>query len=345
MKILSRITSDVPFFKLFGDDILEFKQSSWKRIQLFHSADKARTYLTDSYTQLEIENPSAKAYDNCYSFIYYLEQGEIFYKQAAQTPLSIKPILLYYGLVHLVKACLLSVDPYYPHSTTVLAHGVSTRKRKRRDYQFLEDEVKIQKNGLCTYFLERMFHVKHLEGEKFKMGDLLQLVVEMDECFLFLNGMPNMIELPRVDAHSCLIPKQLLESYYMDKKRMKEYLAHKCGKEIQWVKDEGENITLRQSIGNTPPFRYHMEKQSLWLPANIHAFTYLPDLLIHYLVLYNLSMISRYETEWWMELIKTTPNSDYPFIRNFLDITELKGPFLIENFLNKTSKEVPYPKE
>ena len=28
----------------------------------------------------------------------------------------------------------------------------------------------------------------------------------------------------------------------------------------------------------------------------------LPELLIHYLLLYNLSMISRYETDWWYDL-------------------------------------------
>ena len=44
----------------------------------------------------------------------------------------------------------------------------------------------------------------------------------------------------------------------------------------------------------------------------------LPELISHYLVLYNLSMIARYETEWWSELLKTTPNDDYPTIIQFL---------------------------
>ncbi|MEH7537842.1 YaaC family protein, partial [Bacillus toyonensis] len=55
----------------------------------------------------------------------------------------------------LFKACLLTIDPNYPESTTVLAHGVTTRKRKKQGYQFLEDEVKIQKNGLFTHVAEQ----------------------------------------------------------------------------------------------------------------------------------------------------------------------------------------------
>ena len=55
--------------------------------------------------------------------------------------------------------------------------------------------------------------------------------------------------------------------------------------------------------------------------------------MVHYLLLYNLSMIARYETEWWSELTKMMPNKDYPFIKTFLDITLQKSPFLIYEYL------------
>ncbi len=57
-------------------------------------------------------------------------------------------MLLFYGMSQLFKACLLTIDPNYPESTTVLAHGVTTRKRKKQGYQFLEDEVKVQKKWI-----------------------------------------------------------------------------------------------------------------------------------------------------------------------------------------------------
>ena len=58
----------------------------------------------------------------------------------------------------------------------------------------------------------------------------------------------------------------------------------------------------------------------------------LPELLIHYLLLYNLSMISRYETDWWYDLLGSYSSEDYPFIYQFLSISAQKIPYYISNF-------------
>lgn len=51
----------------------------------------------------------------------------------------------------------------------------------------MNDEIKIQKMGLCTHFSKKMFHVEHLEGEKIIMKDLFYQVPELDDCFTFIN--------------------------------------------------------------------------------------------------------------------------------------------------------------
>ncbi|MBS4210761.1 YaaC family protein [Bacillus sp. FJAT-50079] len=307
----------------------------WKRINFFQSAEMTEHYLKNTYKNLP--NAHTKNYDNCYPFMYYLEQGEIFYKQANDSPLSIKPMLLFYGLVHLIKACLLTVDPFYPNSTSVLAHGVSARKRKKRDYLFFDDEIKIQRNGICTYFSEKMFHVKHLEGEKFKMGELLSLVAELDDVFSFVKGESTMVPFDDgIDAW--IIPKEVAQSYFIDEKRLKELLNNKYPGNIDWKKNHSNTLLINKREMYHPPFRYHFDKQQLCLPNKFHQHDTLPDMLIHYLLLYNLSMISRYETEWWFEQLKTTPNSDMIFIQSFLDVTERKGPYLIYQFLMERMK-------
>ena len=57
-------------------------------------------------------------------------------------------------------------------------------------------------------------------------------------------------------------------------------------------------------------------------------FLHYPELIIHYLLLYNSSMIARYETEWWSELTKMMPNQDYPFIQSLLSVTLRKRTVL-----------------
>lgn len=51
--------------------------------------------------------------------------------------------------------------------------------------------------------------------------------------------------------------------------------------------------------------------------------------MVHYLLLYNLSMVSRYEAEWWGDLLVTKPEIDYPLITQFLKITAQKVPLLL----------------
>lgn len=311
------------FFLLKHHDI-------WIEFNYFQSASAVQNYLYDCYFHLGINEPERKSYDNCYPFIYYLEQAQTYYKQASDSPFSIKPVLLFYGFVHLIKAGLLTVDPYYPSSTSVLAHGVSTRKKKKRNYDFYHDEVKIQKNGLCTHFAEKMCGIKYLEGEKFKMGELLNLIPELDELFLFIHRKRNIIVFDKAD-NEWRIPEELPIAYHMSEERLKSYLEEKNGCPIHWTPDTLTIDAKRTKLN--PPFRYHLFKEVYGINASSEEFKDIPDILIHYLLLYNLSMIARYETEWWFDLIKTAADDTYPFVHTFLEIAQLKCPIIIHQFL------------
>ncbi|HEY4553506.1 MAG TPA: YaaC family protein, partial [Bacillaceae bacterium] len=226
-------------------------------LNYFQSASTTRRFLRNCYEQQDLPERELKSYDNCYPFMYYLEQGELYYTQATFSPLSIKPVLLFYGMIHLLKACLLTVDPVYPGTTSVLAHGVTTRKRKKQQYQFFNDEVKVQKNGLCTHFAERMFHVKQLEGEKFKMGPLLELIPELSDLFLFATGSGKMHFLEEAGKNRWLIPSVAAESYYMDDSRLKEYLNEKHIGPIPWVDGSLPGLAVDSSVSPLkPPFRF-----------------------------------------------------------------------------------------
>jgi hypothetical protein len=302
----------------------------WKSFSCFFSAEYCQTYLKNSYQKRNLENPEQKSYENGYAFLYYLEHGQIYYEQAGTAPLVLKPILLFYGLVHLIKACILSIDPLYPETTSVLAHGVSTRKRKKQNYQFFHDEVKLQKNGLFPFMSEKMFHMKQLEGEKIVMEELLRLVPELDDLLFLLEGKRAFTKI-ETQAGQFVIPEKTLDHYHMTESRFKEYLTSKT--DIIFS-DNGLTFQFNEdSIKGISPLKYHLEGGFYALPSRKNELAHFPELLIHYLLLYNLSMIARYETEWWSELTKMMPNRDYPVIRSFLDVTIHKGPYLIYEFL------------
>jgi len=214
----------------------------------------------------------------------------------------------------------------------VLAHGVSSRKRKKQNYHFFQDEVKFQKNGLFPFMSEKLFHMKQLEGEKVIMEELLQLIPELDDLFFLLDGKRTFIKL-EVNDEKLLVPDAILDHFHMTENRFKEFLASKFEKGVEFS-NEGLTFSMNSnSPFGSSPLKFHLEDNYYALPLNKDNNFNFPELLVHYLLLYNLSMIARYETEWWSELTKMMPNRDYPFICSFLDVTMQKGPFLVYQYL------------
>lgn len=304
----------------------------WKSYASFFSAEYCQQFLKNKYQKSNLENPEQKSYENCYPFLYYLEHGQIYYDQAEKAPLILKPILLFYGLVHLIKACILTIDPAYPETTSVLAHGVSTRKRKKQNYQFFQDEVKFQKNGLFPFISEKLFHMKQLEGDKITMEELLQAIPELDDLFVVHEGKSTFTPIYTQNG-SLVIPENILDYYHMTEERFKEFLVSKSRNGIVFSPDGLMFQFEDGSINGAFPIKINLETSSYVLPLKKDNLFLFPELLIHYLLLYNLSMIARYETEWWSELTKTMPNRDYPFIHSFMEVTLEKGPFLIYEYL------------
>jgi hypothetical protein len=304
--------------------------SVWESLSCFHSAEMAQKYLKKCYQKLSLKEADVQSYNNCYPFIYYLEQGELYFKQALITPLSIQPILLFYGYIHLIKACVLTIDPFYPQNTSVLAHGVTSRKRKKQQYSFLKDEIKIQKNGLLSHFAQEMFHVKHLEAEKFQMGELLSVIPEMKETFQMVLNKQTQFSLTQQNQ-TLSFSDEVLDHYHMSEDRFIQFLKEKTENKVKV--QGGRELLLEHVQGELLPIRWNIRTNQFSLPADRSEAYNLPEPIIHYLLLYNLSMIARYETEWWSELIKSNASDDYPIIKNFLCLSLEKPMVLIRNYL------------
>lgn len=306
--------------------------TGWKNYSSFFSAENTQSFLKNKYAKLGLTNSDQKGFENCYAFIYYLEHGQIYYKQAESSPLILKPILLFYGLVHLIKACILTINPSYPENAAVLAHGVTTRKRKKQNYQFFHDEIKFQKNGLFPYMSEMMFGIKQLEGDKMPMDELLRLIPELDSLFQELEGIHTFMILEKKDD-KFVIPEKILDHYHMSSNRFSDFLQSKFGNQFDFASDGLSFVLPDRSLKFPSPLKYNLEQESFAFSLHRSPFFHFPELLIHYLLLYNLSMIARYETEWWGELTKMMSTKDFPFIESFLRITTQKSPYLIYQFL------------
>lgn len=309
----------------------------------FHSTSIVQPFLYRCYTKIGRADAKQKSYTNCDTFLYYLEHGKNFYLTARNSPIAIQPVLLFYGMAQLLKACILTVDADYPDSSSVLAHGVSVRKRKKQQYDFFTDEVKIQKHGLFTHFSEKMFHVEQLSGEKIHMKVLLQRIGELHELFETYYGQPlsrKIIYDPF--RRSLFIPNVILDDYHMTFDRFSNYITKEWrGVQIRDVHLEGNYIkaTCRQELSILcEPLMLDINDRIYRIPTVREKLFQWPEVMVHYLLLYNLSMISRYETEWWGELLHSYSSEAYPFIHKFLAVTAEKGPRLLYEYLHSLRK-------
>lgn len=302
---------------------------SWRQLSYFFSADNTQDYLLKNYKKKNIPEAEKLSFQNCYPFIYYLTHGKNYYESALQAPLSIKPVLLFYGMIQLVKACILSLDPKYPETTAVLAHGVTTRKRKKQNYEFIDDEVKIQKNGLFTQIASTLFQKEYTDGEKYNMYHLLKRIPELEG---LLPKNDRLLQI-KVENNSVTIPNTILDSLHMTQDRFSTFLkAFLKEDDVHLLNNNQSFLYYKVQHRVSAPYIYNLFDDSYFLPKTREDFTNFPELLIHYLLLYNLSMICRYETDWWGDLLHSYASRDYPYIHQFLLITAEKVPFLIQQF-------------
>ncbi len=308
---------------------------AWTLFDMFYSSQKTQHFLSKQYEKLNLKDINGKSFDNTYGFIYYIEHGKKYYQLADLAPMELKPVLLFYGMTQLMKACILCADPDYPDSSAVLAHGLSTRKRKKRSYEFLYDEVKVQKSGLFNHFCEKLFHMKHVEGEKFTMIQLMQTVPELGPLFKQVNGDVNLVKLRMESEKKFSFPAKSTDHLHMSAERFLEYTNTLfSSKFLIDMSDDHSSFVLRSKETLKPfdcfPLSYHLFEETYYFPVNrdlLHS-PELNEFMVHYVILYNLSMLSRYDTEWWSELFHTYTSEELPYIKQFLNITAQKIPYL-----------------
>ncbi|MRG87942.1 YaaC family protein [Salinibacillus xinjiangensis] len=305
-----------------------------------------QTYLQNCYLKHEYQDSERLSFENADRFIYYLEHAETYLQQAKNVPISIQPVLLFYGMTQLIKTCLLTVRPHYPENTSLLAHGVSTRKRKKQSYLFLQDEVKIQQNGLFPYFTNHLFDIQQLPKDKFSMNSLYKRIPEMNDLFQVDSKENEQFKIGHYQEGKLQIPEEILNEWHISESRFiqKINMLIPQATEVN-LKSEKFSIDLSYPLypfeSNT--LYLNMDDQHYYLMKN-RQYTYpFHEVMAHFLLLYNLSMICRYETEWWGELLHTYGSNDYPFILHFLNITAKKTPIMLGYYLyNQNEKHNRY---
>ncbi len=342
MKCIHRIACENPHEKL------------WSMFVYFESEPHVKNLLEQCYHQQEGLDAARCAFQNTHKFIYYIKQGKEYYQAASTSNILVKPLLLYYGMVSLLKAVILTSDPGYPVHTKVLQHGITSRKLKKSDYTFSDDEVKIQKEGLFPMVAGHL-DCSRIIGEKFRMKDLLSIIPELRESYEKSYREITLIPLhisKHIDLSSFMttfyLPEHILDYYHLSYESFIHLLnrynqgaatftphalqAPKGIVRLTWEHPDKIHVTESPSGFENNLFIQDFKGNHSFI-TKPNPTLFMPEILAHYMLMYILGMLCRYETELWGEIVFSFTSTELFMIQEFMNISQRKFPNMILNLL------------
>ena len=325
----------------------------WDSFLFFENEPISKTFLQGIYQKKQPEKCKTLAFQNTAKFIYNIKQSRQYYAAAMQSEILIRPLLLYYGMVSLLKAFILTQDPFYPATTRVLQHGLTSRKIKKNQYSVGEDEIKIQKEGLLPYVYSFLTN-KPLEN-RYKVHELFALIPELQTSYQKVYQKGNLIPV-NLSAYydfqhpSTLfyLPESVLDYTHRSYHSFIDYLNRYNTGESYFAPSPLETPGGIISIKWNHPLQQKVTENGNGFENQLFVADYkgnfhflisptavLPEITTHFMIMYILGMLCRYETERWGEIIFSFSSEDMYIIHEFLSISSRKFPNMIYDVLMK----------
>ncbi|MGA8941928.1 MAG: YaaC family protein [Thermoactinomyces sp.] len=296
---------------------------SYTRQGLFHNPlslfgwlnneEFARKFLLRKYRQAQFREPERFAYKNVQAFTAYIRQALSLFQTARLGEKWSQPLLLYYGMMNFIKAWILAKNPFYPENTAVLRHGLSTRKRKKEQFRFRDDEIRIQKEGLFPLLAMHM-GVSVQPGNTYSVKDLLGLLPDLQEAYQLVfeksTLFPARWVLSAPSSPCLVVSEKILDECYLTSTAFVEKLNQQVKQPLFSLANpaiQSGNLCLACSLPD-PELVKHP-----WLLANKNGDYYLyagnnrpqplPEVMCLFMLCFAMSMLCRYDPPLWEEIM------------------------------------------
>ncbi|WP_410319168.1 YaaC family protein [Methanobrevibacter sp.] len=306
----------------------------WNQFKQFENYGVCLNYLKENCKKFD----NGKKFKPRASLMkHYITQAKEYYFSARDSSVLTKPTLLYYGASCLVKALIIAKSCDYDHST---GHGMKVVKS---DMDVLMDfRIKpVKGTFLQLYQVLENKNTNLIKSMDFNLEDLLSFIPELKDDFenifdkkslaikvdrikdedgeyLFYEG-DHFTDLSKFNDFINNIPN--FDKYYVYPSFFSNGFS--CFKKPM----ADEDIVLRNIMGE------EFLVSSLQSGENS---IYLSQITVHFLILYLLSMLSRYYVNLWLGEESSDESRYFYIIEKFLDISERKFPNLVLNeILNK----------
>jgi hypothetical protein len=301
----------------------------WSMLGFFESEYNVGTYLTTRFQQIQSSSEFQERLPELKLTIAYTVRTAREYYTAAEgvTDLT-RPLLLFYGMSNLAKVLFMckhgKLSPSRSHGLTDVDESLD----------FAEQLVEINQDGTFPMF-HGCFSKQNLKGISFSLRELLSLVPELK---------PNFEAIYKQKSNSIRIYNVKFGTRFSDP----EFKKYEWLKILKITPDFGDNYRHFQFFdeGATLFHTANIEKE-LFISAGLSGEEYfvlpllkkqksviLPELSTHYLIMYLLSILCRYTSKKWLELLMGTKSGEMYIVEKFLEVSFRKFPNLILNQLH-----------
>lgn len=315
------------------------EEKIWNLYLLLENETTVRQFLQEKYRERARENPKRDAFRAAHPLIYHIKQARSLYRAARDSEWIIRPLLAYYGLMNLAKAWAISEDPDYPRTASVLKHGLSTRKRKPASFSLFREEVRVQREGLFPLMV-MLAGEGERTGERWTMQTMFSMLPDLQDSYRQLFRDVSLFPVAWTEGEQgwMVVEETVLDRLHLTAAGIAQTLE-------RYRYPDGLSFSAKESyVHNSKVYIKTFQPQSLqthpWIREDVggHCYLYInhnrPDwvpieILVHYLLLFSLSMLCRYDTPLWGEMIYGLGSEEMVLIQEFLQLTQRKSPQLI----------------
>ena len=268
---------------------------------------------------------------------YYITQAKEYYLSAKDSSVQTKPTLLYYGASCLVKALIITKRCHQDDSNR---HGITVSESNANDLM----GFKVRPTTGTFLELYQILESKEIDIIKsinFNLEDLFSFIPELKDDFVdVFNKKSLAIKVDRIkDEDGERLSYE--GDYFSDESIITDFFDNIPNFDKYYFSpsffSNGMSCFKKPTSKGDIVLRNIMGEE--FLVSSLHSGEtpiYLSQISVHFLILYLLSMLSRYYVNLWLSESSSDETRYFYIIEKFLDISERKFPNLILNkILNK----------
>jgi hypothetical protein len=273
--------------------------------------------------KLHPDASSTQLYESAAKVAASARQAAAYEASSNHVALTIQPLLRYYTVLHWMKTLLFVKDLSFPSSSSVLQHGISVRRSKRHPYRWPYETAYVYKDGVLQSVCALACPNIRLPS-RFVVGDLLGT-------------------LPHIARHLSSVYERFQHVYIIQSAGNdapgSEYVARKIASNADLTVDQWRSKYLEVIPGfaraaeTTEALSQDHPPSLVRLPAPSHGHpwtvsdgsrrymlddSWYPQWICHFVLLYTLSALSRYNPVEWSDVVTWNNEPDAFFVREYL---------------------------